>query len=52
MAELYAMRDACEQKAIEFYHMGEIELCAFWHNASIGFQMRIDKIPMSEVVKE
>lgn len=52
MAELYAMRDACEQKAIEFYHMGEFELCAFWHNASIGFQMRIDNTPMSEVVKE
>ena len=47
MAELYAMKNACVERAIEYYKAGDYDMAAFYKNASIGFQMRIDKYPMN-----
>lgn len=52
MAELYAMKDACVEKAIEYYRAGEYDMAAFYWNASVGFQMKIDRIPMDSLVKQ
>lgn len=51
MAELYALKNACIERAIECYKAKDYDMCAFYKHAAEGFQMRIDRIPMSAVVK-